>query len=34
MITGMKNQAMTCVRKQIGNGQNTLLWFEPWLKAD
>ena len=31
LMTGLKNYAIECMRKVIGNGHDTLLWFDPWL---
>jgi len=30
-MTTLLVPALDCMRKEIGNGQNTFLWFDPWL---
>ncbi|XP_020249268.1 RHOMBOID-like protein 2 [Asparagus officinalis] len=30
-ISGLKIKALNCIRKAIGNGESTSLWFDPWL---
>ncbi|XP_020258784.1 uncharacterized protein LOC109835211 [Asparagus officinalis] len=31
-ISSLKNQALKCIMKSIGNGETTSLWFDPWLQ--
>ncbi|XP_020250145.1 uncharacterized protein LOC109827551 [Asparagus officinalis] len=30
-FSGLKSKAMCCIRKSIGNGETTSLWFDPWV---
>lgn len=31
-ILVLKSHAMECMRKQIGNGKTTSIWFDPWIE--
>ncbi|XP_020243287.1 uncharacterized protein LOC109821515 [Asparagus officinalis] len=31
-ISSLKGKALNCIRKTIGNGETTSLWFDPWLQ--
>ncbi|XP_020243282.1 uncharacterized protein LOC109821509 [Asparagus officinalis] len=31
-LTSLKSTALSCVRKTIGNGETTSLWFDPWIQ--
>ncbi|XP_020263024.1 uncharacterized protein LOC109839002 [Asparagus officinalis] len=31
LLAGIKPKAMCCIRKSIGNGETTSLWFDPWI---
>ncbi|XP_020266263.1 uncharacterized protein LOC109841729 [Asparagus officinalis] len=31
LLAGIKSKAMCCIRKSIGNGETTSLWFDPWI---
>ncbi|XP_020266403.1 uncharacterized protein LOC109841891 [Asparagus officinalis] len=30
-LSGLKFKALNCIRKSIGNGESTSLWFDPWI---
>jgi hypothetical protein len=32
LMTGLIDIAQSCMRKRIGNGHDTLLWYDPWVK--
>jgi len=32
-MESMKLTALECMKKEIGNGHDTLLWSEPWVKV-
>ncbi|XP_020271020.1 uncharacterized protein LOC109846208 [Asparagus officinalis] len=31
-LTSLKSTALSCIRKAIGNGETTTLWFDPWIQ--